>query len=66
MRGAGQERAKTRSEIEAEIITLVKWQIKATSDATFLGWDPAASVAYEERRSRLAWLQKQLAVFDAA
>jgi hypothetical protein len=51
MTGAGQKRAKTRLEIEAEIIRLAKGQIKASSDATFLGWDPAA---YEERRSRLA------------
>jgi hypothetical protein len=63
MTGAGQKRAKTRLEIEAEIIRLAKGQIKASSDATFLGWDPAA---YEERRSRLAWLQQQLADLDTA
>jgi hypothetical protein len=66
MTGGDQERATTRSEIEAEITTLARQQIKATNDATFLGWDPAALIAYEERRLRLAWLHKKLGDINSA
>ena len=64
--GGDEERAKTLSEIEAEITTLAKEQIKAVINATYMGWDAAESVAYEERRVRLLWLRKQLADLDAA
>ena len=63
--GGDEDRAKIRSDIEAEITTLAKRQIEAVKDATFTGWDPAESVAYEERRVRPAWLRKQLARLDA-
>jgi hypothetical protein len=63
--GGDEERAKTRSEIEAEITTLARRQIKAVKDATFMGWDPAELVAYEERRVLLAWLHNRLADLDA-
>ena len=63
--GGDEERAKTRSEIEAEIKTLARRQIKAVKDATFTGWDPAELVAYEERRVLLAWLHNRLADLDA-
>jgi hypothetical protein len=53
--------ATQRPGIEAEILVLVKKQSKAVDDAGFLGWDPAESVAYEERYQRLCWLCRQLA-----
>ena len=63
--GGHEERVQTRSGIKAEITTLARRQIKAVKDATFMGWDPAELVAYEERRVRLVWLRKRLADLDA-
>ena len=65
MTGGDQERATTRSEIEAEIATLAMLQIKAVQDATFMGWVSAELIAFEERRIRIARLHEQLADLDA-
>jgi hypothetical protein len=63
--GGDQERATTRPEIEAEIVTLTSQQIQAVKDATFMGWEPAELAAHEERRIRLIWLRMRIAGLDA-
>ena len=48
-------------EITAEIAALAKQQIKAAKDASFGGWGPVETAAYEERSQRLAVLRSALA-----
>jgi hypothetical protein len=48
-----------QTELTAEINELLRLQIKAVKDATFIGWDAAERAAYEERTQRLALLRRQ-------
>jgi phenylpyruvate tautomerase PptA (4-oxalocrotonate tautomerase family) len=53
-----------RSELAAEITELHKQQLDATSSATFVGWTPVETAAYDRRIERIALLNAQLAGLD--
>jgi len=57
--------AQRRIEIVAEMTELCRQQIKAVKDATFLGWEPAETTVYSERRDRIGALRRLLAELDA-
>jgi hypothetical protein len=56
--------ANRRLELDRQISELSRLQIKSVKDATFFGWVPAETVAYEERGRQLVALRNELAALD--
>lgn len=55
-----------RAQLLKEIAELSAKQSEALNDATFVGWTPEETAAYEKRRKRLEVLHRLLADLGAA
>jgi hypothetical protein len=49
-----------KARLTAELLRLTQRQSKALEDATYLGWEPGALKAYQERGDRVSLLRQQL------